>query len=245
MREAIERHGGTVEKFIGDAVMAVFGVPVAHEDDALRAVRAAAEMRSALGALNVELERELRDRVALRTGVNTGEVVAGDPGAGETLVTGDPVNMPPASSRRRRRARSCSASRPSGCVRDAVTAEPVEPLELKGKSEPVPAYRLVDGGPRREPLRAAARCRRWWAGSASWTRCARPWPDVSAEGGCELVTLARPRRGRQVPPRGGVPRFGSTGRRGCSPALPPYGEGITYWPLAEALRAGRRRGGGR
>src|SRR5919201_6778982 len=80
LRQLLERHGGTVEKFVGDAAMAVFGIPQAHEDDALRAVRAAAEIRDAVARLGLEA----------RTGVNTGEVVAG---AGETLVTGDAVNV--------------------------------------------------------------------------------------------------------------------------------------------------------
>src|SRR5919201_776366 len=87
---ALERHGGSVEKFIGDAVMAVFGVPFVHEDDALRAVRAAAEMRAALAEVNGELRRDWDLEIAVRTGVNTGEVVARDPG-GPTLVTGDAV----------------------------------------------------------------------------------------------------------------------------------------------------------
>src|SRR5438552_12270752 len=81
LRRIIERHGGTVEKFVGDAVMAVFGIPVAHEDDALRAVRAASEMREAIATHSLEA----------RIGVNTGEVVVG--GEGETLVTGDAVNV--------------------------------------------------------------------------------------------------------------------------------------------------------
>src|SRR5919109_3099633 len=80
LRTILERHGGTVEKFVGDAAMAVFGIPQAHEDDALRAVRAAGEIREAVGRLGLEV----------RTGVNTGEVVAGE---GETLVTGDAVNV--------------------------------------------------------------------------------------------------------------------------------------------------------
>src|SRR5581483_9753728 len=80
MRAIVERHGGTVEKFIGDAVVAVFGVPVVHEDDAVRAVRAAGEMRDALPALGIEA----------RIGVNTGEVIAA---GGETLVTGDAINV--------------------------------------------------------------------------------------------------------------------------------------------------------
>jgi class 3 adenylate cyclase len=130
MRAIIERHGGTVEKFIGDAVMAVFGVPLAHEDDALRAVRAAAEMRDALPELDVQA----------RIGVNTGEVVAGTE---ERLATGDVVNVA---------ARLEQAAAPGevllgaptlALVRDAVEVEEVEPLALKGKAELVAAYRLL------------------------------------------------------------------------------------------------------
>ena len=71
-RRALERHGGTVEKFIGDAVMAVFGIPQVHEDDALRAVRAASELRERIGELNAELERDFGVRIEVRTGLNTG-----------------------------------------------------------------------------------------------------------------------------------------------------------------------------
>ncbi|MGG7377400.1 adenylate/guanylate cyclase domain-containing protein, partial [Escherichia coli] len=85
-------HSGVVEKFIGDAVMAVFGVPVAHEDDALRAVRAAIDMLARLEELNDEFEGRFGSRIGLRIGINTGEVVAGDASAGETFVSGDPVN---------------------------------------------------------------------------------------------------------------------------------------------------------
>jgi class 3 adenylate cyclase/tetratricopeptide (TPR) repeat protein len=143
MSAVIERHGGTVEKFIGDAVMAVFGIPRLHEDDALRAVRAASGMREALEALNVELLREHGVGIAARIGVNTGEVVAGDPSAGQRLVTGDAVNVA---------ARLEQAASPGEIflgettyrlARDAVEVEPSSALDLKGKEEPVPAYRLV------------------------------------------------------------------------------------------------------
>src|ERR687883_767816 len=90
MRRVLEDHGGRVEKYIGDAVMAVFGLPKIHEDDALRAVRAAYGMKRALEALNDELERRFGVRLQNRTGVNTGEVVAGDPTAGERLRAGGP-----------------------------------------------------------------------------------------------------------------------------------------------------------
>src|SRR3954470_21147235 len=93
MSEVLERHGGTVEKFIGDAVMAVFGVPDIHEDDALRAVRAAVEMRAELQQLNGELLAQFGVGLHARTGVGTGEVVAGDPSLGGSFVAGDAVNV--------------------------------------------------------------------------------------------------------------------------------------------------------
>ena len=126
MAAVIERHGGTVEKFIGDAVMAVFGIPRLHEDDAVRAVRAAIGMREALAALNADLEREHGEGLAARIGVNTGEVVAGDPSAGQRLVTGDAVNVA---------ARLEQAAAPGEIllgeptyrlVKDAVEVEPVD-----------------------------------------------------------------------------------------------------------------------
>ncbi len=93
MQTAIEHHGGTVEKFIGDAVMAVFGVPQVHEDYALRAVRAAVEMRGSLLVLNAELDRVYGMTLAARIGVNTGAVVAGS--GDQNFVTGDAVNRRP------------------------------------------------------------------------------------------------------------------------------------------------------
>jgi class 3 adenylate cyclase/tetratricopeptide (TPR) repeat protein len=143
MEAVIERHGGTVEKFIGDAVMAVFGIPRLHEDDAVRAVRAAMGMRETLTELNADIEREHGEGLAARIGVNTGEVVAGDPSAGQRLVTGDAVNVA---------ARLEQAASPGEIllgdptyrlVKDAVEVEAVDPLTLKGKEERVPAYRLV------------------------------------------------------------------------------------------------------
>ena len=81
-QSVLERHGGTIEKFVGDAVLAVFGIPVVHEDDALRAVRAAVELRGELAHLNDELEAAFGIRIGVRTGVHTGEVFAGDPSRG-------------------------------------------------------------------------------------------------------------------------------------------------------------------
>src|SRR5215471_12891812 len=146
MRQVLERHGGTVEKYIGDAIMAVFGLPRLHEDDALRAVRAALEMGTVLQDLNVRLQATWGVNLENRTGVNTGEVVAGDPATQQRLATGDTVNV----------AARLEQAAPAGevligettfrLVKDAVTVEPVEPLELKGKSKPVRAYQLTGVG---------------------------------------------------------------------------------------------------
>ncbi len=142
MREVIERHGGTVEKYIGDAVMAVFGVPIAHDDDALRAVRAGAEMREALVKLNDFLRAERGVTLAARTGINTGMVVVGPGGPGEAIVVGDAVNVA---------ARLQAVAAPGeivvgattcALVRDAVDVGPARSIELKGKAEPVLAYQL-------------------------------------------------------------------------------------------------------
>ncbi len=148
MRAVLERHGGTVEKFIGDAVMAVFGIPSVHEDDALRAVRAASEMREALAILNDELERDRGVTIASRIGVHTGEVVAGDPTAGQTLVTGDAVNVAARLEQAAAPGQILLGETTLRLVRDAVTTEPIQPLALKGKTEPVRASALIDVAPR-------------------------------------------------------------------------------------------------
>ena len=89
----IHAHGGVVEKYIGDAVLAVFGVPQAHEDDAVRSARAALAMHEALGPLNERLARELRPRLAMRIGMHTGLVVASVEPDGDFVITGDAVNL--------------------------------------------------------------------------------------------------------------------------------------------------------
>src|SRR6059058_4577562 len=136
----VERHGGTVEKFIGDAVMAVFGVPAVHEDDALRAVRAADELRAGLGDLNDELEGSYGTRLELRIGVNTGEVVTGTE---ERLATGDAVNVAARLEQAAEPGEILLGEQTLRLVHNAVEIEPVAPVEAKGKSEPLAAYRLV------------------------------------------------------------------------------------------------------
>src|SRR5204862_4139378 len=122
-------HGGSVEKFVGDAVMAVFGVPVVHEDDALRACRAAVEMRDALPELGI------RGRI----GLNTGEVVTGTE---ERLATGDAVNVAARLEQAAEPGEVLVGAETVRLVRDAVELGEERQLELRGKTEPVAAYEL-------------------------------------------------------------------------------------------------------
>jgi class 3 adenylate cyclase len=143
MRPILERHGGTVEKFIGDAMMAVFGLPVRHEDDAVRAVRAASEMQAALQGLNVELVERFGVRFANPIGVNTGTVVASDGSTSQRLVTGDAVNVAARLEQTAAAGEVILGDLTRRLVGDAADVAPLEPLALKGKANPVPAYRLV------------------------------------------------------------------------------------------------------
>ncbi|HEX5470157.1 MAG TPA: adenylate/guanylate cyclase domain-containing protein, partial [Gaiellaceae bacterium] len=235
MRTVLERHGGTVEKFIGDAVMAVFGIPTVHEDDALRAVRAAAEMRARLEQLNTEFEGDRGITIAVRTGVNTGEVVAGDPSQGQAFATGDAVNVA---------ARLEQAAEPGEILLgpltrrlagEAVRIEPVEPLELKGKAEPVEAWRLVEVLPdvpaytRRIDAPFVGRERELAALRAAYER-------ARESSSCELVTVTGPAGiGKSRLVRELVTSVGDEPRVLVGRCL-SYGEGITYWPLAEMVR---------
>ena len=138
MRRAVERHGGTVEKFIGDAVMAVFGVPKLHEDDALRAVRAAQEMSAALHHLNEEVGAAWGVTLAARIGVDTGEVVASETQADQRLVTGGAVNMA---------ARLTTLARRNRVITDHATADrlPADQFDTRPlPARPVRGFGLVE-----------------------------------------------------------------------------------------------------
>src|SRR5690349_266113 len=144
MAAEITKHGGKIEKYIGDAIMAVFGVPLPHEDDALRAVRAAAGMQAALRTVNEDLSSRYGVVLANRTGVNTGEVLANDdPTADQKLATGDAVNVTARLEQSAPANEIYLGETTYRLVRDAVEVESVEPLELKGKSGRVAAFRLV------------------------------------------------------------------------------------------------------
>ncbi|HYT80224.1 MAG TPA: adenylate/guanylate cyclase domain-containing protein [Actinomycetota bacterium] len=235
MRAVIERHGGTVEKFIGDAVMAVFGVPQIHEDDALRAVRTAIDMQSALEALNVDIERGWGTRIQARIGVNTGEVLASDPASGQSFVSGDAVNVA---------ARLEQAAEPGEIllgestyrlVRAAVIAEPLEPLSVKGKAEPLSAYRLlvVETGAEILPRRFDSPL----VGRTKELAAIRDTFEEAVTGSaCRLVTvIGHAGVGKSRLTHEAVASLGARARVLRGRCL-PYGEGITFWPVAEALR---------
>ncbi|MBA3380702.1 MAG: AAA family ATPase [Actinobacteria bacterium] len=222
LRAIVERHGGTVEKFVGDAVMAVFGIPVSHEDDALRAVRAASEMRAAISEHGLEA----------RIGVNTGEVVVG--GEGETLVTGDAVNVAARLEQAASSGEVLIGAETRQLVRDAVRVEPVDALVLKGKAQPVVAFRLLEVLPDaagltrhlETPLVGRERERR---------RLWRDYEDAAADRSCRLFTLLGPAGiGKSRLVADFLEQVGEDAdvlRGRCL----HYGEGITYWPLVEIL----------
>ncbi|HYZ78154.1 MAG TPA: adenylate/guanylate cyclase domain-containing protein [Gaiellaceae bacterium] len=235
MRVVIERHSGTVEKFVGDAVMAVFGVPVAHEDDALRAVRAASEMLERLEALNDEFEGRFGARIGLRIGINTGEVLAGDAGGGEGFVSGDAVNVAARLEQTAGVGEVLLGELTYRLARQAITAERVEPLTLKGKAKPVPAYRLVAVAPD-----GAARVGH--AGTALVGReeelaaLEQEFDAAVAAAGCRLVTiLGEPGIGKSRLVAELLASVESEARILTGRCL-SYGEGITYWALGEIVR---------
>jgi class 3 adenylate cyclase len=188
MRDAVERHGGSVENYVGDAVMAVFGIPVAHEDDALRAVRAAGEMREEVVALRSELRRERGIDLAVRIGVNTGEAVTGATATAGSFTAGDSVNVAARLEQSAGPGDILLGSATLRLVRHAVDAEPVAPLTVKGKSAALDAYRLLavaaDARGRaqrpRAPMVGRQRDRR---------RLLDAFHQVVADRSCQLVTV--------------------------------------------------------
>jgi class 3 adenylate cyclase/tetratricopeptide (TPR) repeat protein len=230
VRHELERHGGTVEKFIGDAVMAVFGIPTAHDDDALRAVRAAVDMRTALGGLNQELEERHGVRLAIRTGVNTGEVVAGDPSDRQSFATGTAVATTQRLEATARSGEILLGDSTHRLVSNAVLVEPLEPLTLKGKAEPVKAWRLlavVEGAPpfpRRLDVPMVGR-------EGELASLQAELDAATQERRCRLATIVGPAGiGKS---RLGNELFSSTHGRATTLVgrCVAYGEGITYWPL--------------
>lgn len=234
MRAVVELHGGRVEKYIGDAVMAVFGVPRAHEDDALRAVKAALELQQAVAALSAEARARWGVELFLRVGVNTGEVVLSDGTATGPQVVGDPVNVAARLQQAAAPGQVLLGEDTSRLVRAAVVTEEVGPLTLKGKRLPVGAYRAL----RLAPERRAGRPRRApLVGRATEYALLDSIVTRSTQGHtCHLLTvlgvagIGKSRLVAEVLEHARRHMTVLAGR--CL----PYGEGITYWPAAEIVR---------
>jgi class 3 adenylate cyclase/tetratricopeptide (TPR) repeat protein len=233
MRAVLERHGGAVEKYMGDAIMAVFGLVVIHEDDAIRAVRAVDEMRRSLAKLNDELDENWGFRLEQRIGVNTGDVVAGDAASTQRLVTGDAINVA---------ARLEQAAAPGQIligevtyrlVRHVSTAHDLDLLDVKGKALPVRARELVTVLAR-EPSRVLV------AGlvgrDSEIALMSEALDAVRDTGGPRMVTVAGP---AGVGKSRLVEEFlaGASVARVLRGRCLSYGDGITFWPLSEAIRS--------
>jgi class 3 adenylate cyclase/predicted ATPase len=219
LRTIVERHGGTIEKFVGDAAMAVFGLPQVHEDDAVRAVRAAFAMHEIVAKLDLHV----------RIGVSTGEVVAG---GGETLVTGDAVNVAARLEQAAAADEILIGSATERLARAAIRTEPLAPLELKGKAEPVAAFRaleLLDDAPAFiRPIAAPFVGR-----ESELEELEAALAGVMEERTPRLATIVGPpgigksRLAREL--------IGRTNARVVLGRCLSYGEGITYWPLREIV----------
>lgn len=216
---AVERYGGTIEQFVDDEVMAVFGVPFVRDDDALRAVRAAVEIRDGLPGLGAQG----------RIGVSSGEVLAGT-GGRSVRVTGDPVAVGK---------RLKEAARPSEVLigeatvellRDAAEVEPAEHLQVKGRAEPVPAYRVL----RVHEAPGRLHVMRFVGREHELTVLRDVWERVRDEQRCELVTvIGEAGIGKS---RLAAELFASVDARVVAGRCLPYGEAITYWPVVEVLK---------
>lgn len=151
MRAAIEGNGGVIEKFIGDAIMAVFGIPVSHEDDATRAVRAACDMVERLTGLNERLQKRFDCRLDHRIGVNTGDVMVGGPIGGETFATGDAVNVTARLEQAASPGEILIGESTHRLVGALIRANRVMPIAAKGKGVPIVAFRLDSMAPQMPP----------------------------------------------------------------------------------------------
>ncbi len=239
MREEIEAEGGTVEKFIGDAVMAAFGVPVAHEDDPARALRSALRMRRRLAEVNEGLQARFAIELEIRTGVNTGEVLAAtNPNPGDPMVTGDTVNAAARLEQGAEPGQIVVAERTARAARGFRFRELGE-RELRGKERSVPAVLLLEEAPS-APDRGVPGLRAPMVGRDRELELLRSVHQRSvAESRPNLVTI-------YGDPGVGKSRLTTefvTWAESQAPApivvrgrCLPYGDGVTYWPLAEILK---------
>jgi class 3 adenylate cyclase/tetratricopeptide (TPR) repeat protein len=234
MRTCVERHGGIIEKYIGDAVMAVFGLPRAHEDDATRALRAAADMRIALGRMNDELKARWGVTLTNRTGVHTGEVVTGDPATGQRLVTGDAVNTAARLEQAAPHGEVLVGAPTVSLATDHAQLEAVEPVAAKGKAKPLPAYRLVSIREGSLPARRADVAMVGRGGELD--ALLQAFDRACSDRVCVLASvIGEAGVGKTKLVAELLSRVADRARIAEGRCL-SYGEGITYWPLAQIVR---------
>jgi class 3 adenylate cyclase len=238
LAEEVARFGGTVDKFIGDNVMALFGAPVAHEDDAERAVRAGLGMQAAMAEINERLTESHGVTLALRVGINTGEVVAGSVGDGYTVV-GDAVNVAARLQSAAERGSVTVGERTMRATARAVAYRELAPLALKGKDQPVPAWAAV--AVRGEtPVRRAAAARSPLVGRATELELLTSLAQrVTREGRPHMVTIvgeAGVGKSRLLAEFQHRTRAGADGPAFRTGRCPAYGSAVVYWALAEVLR---------
>jgi len=240
MRDEIEAEGGTVEKFIGDAVVAAFGTPVAHEDDPARALRAALRMRARLDALSGDLGATRDLALEMRIGVNTGEVLAAvNPPPGEAMVTGDAVNVAARLEQLAEPGQIVVAERTARATRTFRFLE-LGPLDLRGKERAVDAVLLLEERPE-TPRRGIPGLDTPFVGRGHELDVLRAlFERVTEERRPHLVTIyGDPGVGKSRL----VKEFLDRALEGTPTPVVlrgrclPYGDGITWWPLAEILKA--------
>ncbi len=268
LAQAIHKHGGTIEKFIGDAVMAIFGMPIAHEDDPERAVRAGLAMLEALQRFNEQRQADdpLAAEVQIRIGINTGEVVAAsDAGdGGQFLITGDAVNVAARLQQQAQPGTILVGSRTYRSTRGAIVYQPLTPIEVKGKPQPLRVWQVLrtvedQAAPPTQHLRGIEGLPTPFVGRMPEIALLDAvYERVTGERRPHLVTLLgipgvgksrlirewashlwQHDRASEHPETGPAPEAHLAAQQ---PLLlegrcPPYGAGITYWPLAEILRA--------
>jgi class 3 adenylate cyclase/tetratricopeptide (TPR) repeat protein len=236
--DEIRARGGSVEKFAGDAVLALFGLQAAHEDDPERAVRAALAIREALTEIAAEGLASHGMDVGLRIGIEAGEVVVGDPFGGATMATGDALNVAARLEQQAGRGEIVVGPAVHGATSRAFRFEPAGDWELSGKAEPIPAWRVI------EPIAEIGAARGIEGLSAVLTGrdeelallldAAR---RTRAERKAILFTvLGVPGVGKSRLVREVSTALASEGTRVLRGRCLPYGDGITYWPIAEIVR---------
>jgi class 3 adenylate cyclase/tetratricopeptide (TPR) repeat protein len=230
VREAVERHGGIVEKFIGDAAMAVFGIPTLHEDDALRAVRAASELRDALAEPSAEVTGRHGLPLQVRVGLNTGEVFVRAGESGESFATGNAVNVAKRLEEAALPGEILIGESTYRLVSHAVEGEAVDPVEFGGALARASVFRVGGLGETARPLGRAALVGR--TDELAWLRAA--FAGVQAERRSRVVTvlgeagIGKSRLAQEF--------VSTTGEQLLMGRCVSYGEGATFLPLAEIVR---------